>query len=292
MKTFNGDDINHASSFQSLQNNLIDLVAETSIWAKPEKVTLTPAYPDVRRGAPREKGDVIDGIRMDDNTYANLALKRAISKTSDFKNYMVCHIWPGTTYDERYHTLVANLVLIPRVIAGLSDFCPAVIDCLKYRAFELYGWYPEGEDEPLRPGYYPEKWGDYVSDDTEVTDDVPSLEEELERMQQEEEETRNDEIAKVIRKVPKWIRRPYQINSRLLSLYMEMSDNDRVAVKRDDLQAAFEQDSSDPFYSNYVQMKNFGPKNHGKVFEENRMGFIRLWRPVADFIKRAFTGKK
>lgn len=56
---------------------------------------------------------------------------------------MVCHIWPGTTYDERYHTLLANLVLIPRILANLSDYFNAVIDVLKYRSYELYGWYPE-----------------------------------------------------------------------------------------------------------------------------------------------------
>lgn len=287
-ETFLGDDIVQSSVFKKIQKNLLDLIAETSIWAKPENVKLEPVYPNVRRGAPRDKGSIIDGIKIDDNTYANIALKNAISKTAGFKNYTVCHIWPGTTYDERYHTLVPNLVLIPRIIASLSDFCPDVINCLKYRAMELYGWYPEEEDAPVRPNYYPVKWRQFVEEGYLAENEIPSLEEYIEREEEQMEEDCCNEIKKVQRRVLKWLHRPNQINSIILITYMSLSDNDNIAVKRDQLQKAFEKENSDSFFSNYVQMKNFGLKNHGKVFEEDRMGNVRLWKPVSDFIREIF----
>lgn len=35
-------------------------------------------------------------------------------------------------------------------------------------------------------------------------------------------------------------------------------------------------------------MKNFGEKNHGKVFEE-RDGYVTLWEPVKDFILKLYN---
>ena len=46
------------------------------------------------------------------------------------------------------------------------------------------------------------------------------------------------------------------------------------------------------FSGNFSQMKNFGEKNHGKVFAEN-YGEINLWEPVEQFILehyKAYTG--
>ena len=120
--------------FQSIEAQLINIIAATSIWVNPDRISLSPVYPYTKRGRAKEKGKVVDGIRIDDNTYANVAIKKAISGSIDFKNYRVCHIWPGTTYDERYLTLLANLILIPRILANLSDYFSAVIDVLKYRS--------------------------------------------------------------------------------------------------------------------------------------------------------------
>ncbi len=38
------------------------------------------------------------------------------------------------------------------------------------------------------------------------------------------------------------------------------------------------------FEGNYNQMKNFGLRNHAKVFQENN-GYVSLWLPVSTFIK-------
>jgi len=111
--------------------------------------------------------DDFEDVRLDDNTYANVALKRAIGNATTFVGFETCHIWPLSCYDVRYHTLVPNLVLLPRAIAGLTDHDEHVQECLQYRAFELFGWYPGRESEdpakkpanpPARPDKYADNW--------------------------------------------------------------------------------------------------------------------------------------
>lgn len=294
-KELNGDNILSIEDFQKLIRPLIDLIARTSIWVDPANVSNTPVYPDKKRGKPADKGKVIDGIKIDDNTYANKAIKRAISKDIDFVNYTACHIWPGTTYDERYHTQLANLVLIPRVIAGLSDFCPAVVDVLKYRAFSLYGWHPEELAEPLRPDYYPEHWSDIEVLPTIIPDEEPmDLEEYLDqedsysqKLEEYNENREEIEIEKVQRKVPGWISKPDQICSIILEEFMSLSTNGEKPIEKEQLRVACINRGVDKFEGNYNQMKNFGFRNHAKVFQEEN-NFVYLWRPVGIYIKRLF----
>jgi hypothetical protein len=144
------------------------LVAETAIWANPEVHRILIAengtgsfFPYTRRlkkGKGEMKGAVVEGIRLDDNTYANRAIKQAIGAGRNAKGFETCHIWPKSCYDERYHTVVANLVLIPRALASLSDHSKEISQSLQYRAFELYGWYPLEERRPERPDIYPNNW--------------------------------------------------------------------------------------------------------------------------------------
>jgi hypothetical protein len=102
---------------------------------------------------------VVDGVTLDDNTRANLAIKRAVGvNRNDIKGFEACHLWPGTAYDARYHTVIANLVLLPRGVAGLSDHDADVLAKLQYRAFELYGWHPEEVSPPSKPLNYPTCW--------------------------------------------------------------------------------------------------------------------------------------
>jgi len=148
------------------------LVAETSLWVNPEvynklfyENSSGAWYPWVRRSKAKGekkgqiKGKGKDKVRLDDNTYANYALKRALGIERDsLKEWAVCHVWKNTTYDPRYHTSVANLVLIPQAIAGLSDFDRDTMAALRYRAFTLYKWYPKGERRPSKPKSYPNNW--------------------------------------------------------------------------------------------------------------------------------------
>jgi hypothetical protein len=154
---------------KKLNIDLVSLVAETAIWASPEVHTQLQRELENAAGAffPRTRRcrgsgvrrTVVDNEYMDDNTLANLAIKAAIGvRRADVRNYATCHIWPNTSDRSDCHTVIANLVLLPRPLAGLSDYFPDVVNSLKYRAFELYQWHPPGMDEPIAPENYPTNW--------------------------------------------------------------------------------------------------------------------------------------
>ena len=122
--------------------------------------TLQRARHDEKR---REYKDAV--VRFDDNTYANTAIKTAVLKGLShygihggskqlFRGFEVCHIWPETCYDARYHTSVGNLVLLPREIAGLTDHCMAVEELLKYEAWKRFGFKPAEAEVPAKPKNY------------------------------------------------------------------------------------------------------------------------------------------
>jgi hypothetical protein len=144
------------------------LVADTAIWANPEvfrqlrEENGTGSYfPNTRRaraGAGEKPSQVLNGERLDSNAYANHAAKRAMGLGRGATGFEVCHVWPRSCYDARYHTCVANLVLLPRPLAGLTDHDAEIGAALRYRSFELYGWHPVDAPQPERPEFYPEVW--------------------------------------------------------------------------------------------------------------------------------------
>ena len=129
-------------------------------------------YRRAKNGEQRRE-ETTNGIILDDNTMANQAIKKAVLKGLEkygihktnikiFKGFEACHIWEKTCYDERYHTSVANLVLIPREIAGLTDHCDAVKELLKYESFKRFGFLPNVDNngviiqmqQPVQPNIY------------------------------------------------------------------------------------------------------------------------------------------
>lgn len=144
---------------------LIDLVSKTSYWADKkvfkhlrDKNKFGVWYEHVARGRP--KGTVRKKTLLDDNTYANYAIKRALAGDHRMfrpRSFRVCHIYDGKTKDHRYYTCIANLVLLPSAIHSLTDHYKPVMDVLKYRAYEYYRWRPAGAAVPAKPVYYPSK---------------------------------------------------------------------------------------------------------------------------------------
>jgi hypothetical protein len=177
----NGDDL-LASGTARLGVKLPALVAGCSLWAHPrvfqERRKLDPSgawFPNTRRARNDEKrGEVVNGITLDDNSKANQAIKKAVFGSGVMpKRYSACHIWPKSCYDPRYHTCIANLVLLPVALASLTDHDPEVIACLKYRSFELYGWHPDDRPPPERPPGYPDGWLDPSFVSSKMWKDVP-----------------------------------------------------------------------------------------------------------------------
>ena len=127
-------------------------------------------YKRVSGSDKQKKGEWCGDVKLDDNTYANKAIKYAVLEglkkygsihgkdTTVFSfvgnRFEACHIWANTCYDVRYHTSVANLVLLPRELASLTDHCNAVKDLLKFEVWKRFEFKPEEEDIPQRPQYY------------------------------------------------------------------------------------------------------------------------------------------
>ncbi len=147
-----------------LKIDLPRLVAGCAFWSPVCPEATMAVYPNVRRARSGEKRGTVtpDGIRFDDNTFANRVPKVLLAHQGKFEGFAVCHIWPQTCYNAHYHTMPANLVLLPRELAGLSDHNRAVEQCLQYRAWELYGWYPVGQAQPEKPANYPDNWREPV----------------------------------------------------------------------------------------------------------------------------------
>ncbi len=154
---------------QATGTDVVALVAAAAVWANPsvhsellKKRSLGLWYPGLRRyrkGAGEKKGQVVEGVRLDDNTYANSALKNALPHgPRSYVNYSVCHIWNDSCYDERCYTAIANLVLIPSPLMSLTDFHPELQEALRYRSWELYQWRPPGTVIPSKPTRYPACW--------------------------------------------------------------------------------------------------------------------------------------
>ena len=97
------------------------------------------------------------------------------------------------------------------------------------------------------------------------------------------------EIERVHRRVPKWIRKPLQINTMILNQYMTMSANNENPVVLQTLEEAVGLNSR-KFFTNYTQMKIIAEKNHAKVFTEEE-GVVQLWEPVAKFIVDTYKKK-
>ncbi len=150
----------------SLKIDLVALVAETGLWANPEVHKLLVRdyghgawFPDVRRANKgEEKGQIIRGVKVDDNSDANRALKTALGIKGQENKFSVCHIWEKSAYDEIYYSTIANLVLIPEALSTLTDHHHEVRAALKYRAYELYGWHPDRTSPPMKPASYPSNW--------------------------------------------------------------------------------------------------------------------------------------
>lgn len=94
-----------------------------------------------------------------------------------------------------------------------------------------------------------------------------------------------DEIEKVKRKVPKWMKKTHQYNYQILKAYMDLSNNNLTPIKVGTLEKYV--DIGKVFLGHYNGMKTISEKNHGKVFNELDRK-VKLWEPVAEFIEGIF----
>lgn len=91
----------------------------------------------------------------------------------------------------------------------------------------------------------------------------------------------SEEINKVARKLPRWAKNQNQINSKILTLFLELKRSGKTKISEDSLAKAY--GNTPEFHRNFPQMKSIAPNNHGKVFETAN-GFIEIWKPVIDLV--------
>ncbi len=98
------------------------------------------------------------------------------------------------------------------------------------------------------------------------------------------------QVKKVQKRVATWIHRYFAglnpCNGTILVRFLELSAQNTRPVKRYELEESCKDVSN--FITNYHNMRNMLPTNHGKVFEEE-YGEITLWQPVADIVLEAYN---
>jgi hypothetical protein len=273
------------------QVHLATLVAETALWAHPQthfrqvqQNGSAAVYPGIRRLRPGqgEKRGITNGVGLDDNSYPNLLIKRSLGiNRAEVVGYGCCHVWPNSCYDTRYHTVIANLVLIPAALASLTDYDPEVQAALQYRAFELYRWHPDEKPTPLKPARYPENWTEPQPDPSSTTDwprpsgrpiaprPIPTL---------------RDREPVRIEKLRLWAVKPGSNVHRIIALMCDHSP-----ISRDQLVKKIEAlgFSQNPYGAIASLMTNQGTA-YGRVFVE-RVGGLYIHPDIEDATRRLWN---
>ena len=122
----------------------------------------------------------------DGNAAINSKFKQ-LTSMQKCKNYMVCHIYGGLSHNPEIFSSTANLVLLPKVLAGLSDHCGIIQDLLAHRAYQMFKWYPQSEGF-FMPEYNKDfaqlPWKEQVPDEEWKSDKPQNMEERLRRWAQ------------------------------------------------------------------------------------------------------------
>jgi hypothetical protein len=275
-----------SESVQRHDIHLSLLVADTGLWANSEfhhrlvRDTGSAAmFPKVRRariGQGEHRGQIHDGVRFDDNSYANVAIKRATGLGKSAEGFEACHIWPLTCYDERYHTAIANIVLLPRALAGLSDHAVEIRTALQYRSFELYGWFPDGDLQPQKPKFYPTRWREPQPDVIKLrTPGAASI-----SSRSRSDETAQEKRRELVDRISDWSRSPNLNVHKIIALVVQAPNG----IRRDELvnQVADLTHSKSP-YGAVASLLTDSGNAYGRVFEESE-GLIRIHPEVTKAI--------
>lgn len=137
----------------------VHAAAAYALFHHPDTVSQTkglPLFPVIRCKEMKERGTYVqrDGrmVMLDDNyppTYA-FSVPACVRGCDDVQ---FNHLWPLSS-DWRYYTALWNVCPTPAFLAKLTDSNPAVQEALRYRAFDLFGYLPDGHSSPSKPSDY------------------------------------------------------------------------------------------------------------------------------------------
>lgn len=98
-----------------------------------------------------------------------------------------------------------------------------------------------------------------------------------------------DNHGKALHRIPKWAKKPSQINHKIIRAYLQLAENGTVTY---DMMARYCNNASEhpdvyvpTFNSNFAQMKFDGEKSHGKVFDVDAEGVVTIWHYVENRIE-------
>jgi hypothetical protein len=139
-------------------------VASLTLFTNPATVSQIPGrgalFPAVRDTRNRRTLGEIAGRRVgyDDNETAHDAFRWCNTGMPRWRDIQLNHIWPRSSDPDAF-TAPANLSAAPSFLAKLTDHDPTVAALLRRRAYDLYGWAPPGETEPVIPtGFEQLEW--------------------------------------------------------------------------------------------------------------------------------------
>ena len=168
---------------------IIDWAARFSYWVSPEVYhEVQVVYPKTRRKHPDEQDrSLVGGIAVWLNQPASKAFWSALGERpqshtpSNYRNFILCHIYEGSAHDPEHFTNLANLTIFPRSLESFSEWEP-VRAVLKWHSFKLYGYIGPRKTPPTEPEYYPLRWPGVRNHDPETLRTiVADLQEKLER---------------------------------------------------------------------------------------------------------------
>lgn len=161
-----GNRIPKPESLQSFSSSLFEMVAQTSWLPDPVTVKALPRaiFPTVRATNQNPRFSyIIDNEKQigmyDDNTTPRWALLWAHGLQDTNRNgWTFAHVWP-VSQDMRSYTHLANLAMVPEALGSLTDKQGPLTSYLRWHAYEVYGWKPEGKEMPEKPlGYDGAQW--------------------------------------------------------------------------------------------------------------------------------------
>jgi hypothetical protein len=135
-------------------------VAAHTLFLHPETVAQTygkPLFRTIRDPGQRGVvGTLPDGseIMFDDNTTPTLAFLWSAQRLKG-PDVQFNHLW-GDPRNPATYTALWNICATPAFLAKTTDGSnhPEALGLLRYRAFDLFGHFPAGEEQPSEPGGY------------------------------------------------------------------------------------------------------------------------------------------
>lgn len=144
--------------------SIFHAVAEMTVFSHPATVSQTKnqnIFKIIRDASKRGQISSQHNAMFDDNNGPARAFEWAIDTKLDWKDVQFNHIY-SDSQNVHLYTSLANLCITPAFLAKLTDTDSSVVELLKYRSYDLYGFVPSNEPVPKKPAYYDLlKWHDF-----------------------------------------------------------------------------------------------------------------------------------